>query len=97
MKAWIQILNQKGFSLVEIMVVVAIVSILTVIAIPQYQKYRIKAAQNEAKMRLSSLYTVERTFILNWGYGTTNLTLLGFKPRGKLNYNAGWFFGNWSL
>ena len=85
-----KILSQKGFSLVEIMVVVAIVSILTAIAIPQYQKYQRKALQGEAKMLLSNMYTIERTFSLNWGYGTTNLGQMGFKATGAVNYNAGW-------
>ena len=83
-------LNQYGFSLIEIMVAVAIVGILTVIAIPQYQKYQRKALQNEAKMLLSNLYTIERTFSLNWGYGTTNLKQMGFKATGIVAYNAGW-------
>ena len=83
-------LNQYGFSLVEIMVVVAIVGILTSIAIPQYQKYQRKSMQNEAKLLLSGLYTSERVFISNWGYGATNFHQLGFSPKGALNYNTGW-------
>lgn len=37
-------MNQKGFSLIEIMVVIAIISILSAIAIPGYQGYMQKAA-----------------------------------------------------
>ena len=87
-------LNQYGFSLIEIMVAVAIVGILTVIAIPQYQKYQRRAMQGEAKMLLSNLYTIERTFSLNWGYGATNLPQLGFKATGSVAYNAGWNAGS---
>ncbi|HEM7167425.1 TPA: prepilin-type N-terminal cleavage/methylation domain-containing protein, partial [Providencia stuartii] len=37
-------MNQQGFSLIEIMVVIAIISILSAIAIPGYQGYMQKAA-----------------------------------------------------
>lgn len=37
-------MNQKGFSLIEIMIVIAIISILSAIAIPGYQSYMQKAA-----------------------------------------------------
>ncbi|HBO21547.1 MAG TPA: prepilin peptidase-dependent pilin [Providencia sp.] len=40
-------MNQKGFSLIEIMVVIAIISILSAIAIPGYQGYMQKAAMTD--------------------------------------------------
>lgn len=40
-------MNQKGFSLIEIMVVIAIISILSGIAIPGYQGYMQKAAMTD--------------------------------------------------
>lgn len=40
-------MRQQGFSLIEIMVVIAIISILGVIAIPSYQSYMQKAAMTD--------------------------------------------------
>ncbi|MEX6185515.1 prepilin-type N-terminal cleavage/methylation domain-containing protein [Providencia hangzhouensis] len=37
-------MNQQGFSLIEIMVVIAIISILSAIAIPGYQSYMQKSS-----------------------------------------------------
>ncbi|EKT64792.1 prepilin peptidase-dependent pilin [Providencia burhodogranariea] len=40
-------MNQKGFSLIEVMIVIAIISILSAIAIPTYQGYMQKAAMTD--------------------------------------------------
>jgi type IV pilus assembly protein PilA len=49
--------NQKGFTLVELMIVVAIIGILAAIAIPQFAAYRAKAFNAAAESDLRNFKT----------------------------------------
>lgn len=49
--------NQKGFTLIELMIVVAIIAILAAIAIPQYNDYTARAQLSEAFTLASGLKT----------------------------------------
>ena len=49
--------NQKGFTLIELMIVVAIIGILAAIAIPNFLTYQAKSKQSEAKIGLGAIAT----------------------------------------
>jgi type IV pilus assembly protein PilA len=72
---------QKGFSLVELMVVVAIIGVLASLAVPKFQVFQAKAKQSEAKNNLSHIYTLEQTYFGDWDTFTA-LANLGFVTQG---------------
>ena len=54
--------SSKGFTLIELMIVVAIIGILSALAIPNFQKFRSKAIQAEAKANLGAIHTCQMVY-----------------------------------
>ncbi len=54
--------NQKGFTLIELMIVVAIIGILAAMAIPNFLKYQAKARQAEAKTNLGGIFVAQTSY-----------------------------------
>jgi type IV pilus assembly protein PilE len=54
--------NSRGFTLIEIMIVVAIIGILVGLAVPKFTKATVKAKQTEAKLLLNQIYVMEQTY-----------------------------------
>ena len=59
---------QKGFTLIELMIVVAIVGILAAVAIPSYQDYTVRARVTEA---MSFAGAAKTTALENWMNGAS--------------------------
>ncbi|HET9240963.1 MAG TPA: prepilin-type N-terminal cleavage/methylation domain-containing protein [Oligoflexus sp.] len=57
--------NQKGFSLVELMIVVGIIGILATLALPRFKQFQAKAKMGEAKNILSHIFTLQQTYSLD--------------------------------
>lgn len=56
--------NQKGFTLMELMVVIVIVAILAAVAVPLYINYVKDAQRTEAKASIGAIATAEQTYFL---------------------------------
>jgi len=70
--------GKKGFTLIELMIVVAIIGILAGIAYPAYQDYVTRAKRSDAKVALLSLQLAQEKYRANNVSYTSTLTNLDY-------------------
>ena len=82
--------GQKGFTLIELMIVVAIIGILAAIAIPNFVAYQAKSKQSEAKVSLGAIFTSAVAYQADsqnpQSYAPATLSQIGWQPSGPPRY-----------
>jgi len=77
--------EQSGFTLVELMIVVAIIGVLSAVAVPNFKKYQAKAKSSEAKVQLAAAYTAQQAFYGDFGMYAHCFDYMGFNPGNERN------------
>ena len=78
--------SKKGFTLIELMIVVAIIGILAAIAIPNFMRFQARSRTTEARTNLGAIYTGQVAF---FGEGNSygRFTEIGWAPTGTPKYH----------
>jgi len=59
--------DESGFTLIELMIVVAIIGILAAIAIPNFTRFQLKAKSSEGKVNVAAIRTAQEAYSAEFG------------------------------
>ena len=79
----------KGFTLIEVLIVLVIIGILTAIAIPAYRQYVVRAARHQAEATMLNLSQMEeRYYSNNYNYYAVTAVAPAPEPNGWSNFSG---------
>ncbi|RKH43306.1 prepilin-type N-terminal cleavage/methylation domain-containing protein [Corallococcus sp. AB050B] len=81
--------KKGGFTLIELMIVVAIIGILAAIAIPNFIRFQAKSKQSEAKTNLKAIFTAQKSYFGEKDKYSADFTVVGFDPEPANRYSYG--------
>ncbi len=82
--------TSKGFTLIELMIVVAIIGILAAIAIPNFLAMQLRSKRAELPTNLDGVRTAEKAYHAEWDAFTTAAATPAASPtRAQVNFSAG--------
>lgn len=71
---------RKGFTLLELMIVVAIIGLLATLAISNFDRFRLQSRRSEVEMNLRALWTLEKARYAEADSYTASMEHIGFAP-----------------
>ncbi len=87
--------KQLGFSLLELMVVIAILGVLATVAVPRFNIFRARARQGEAKINLGAIFTLQESFAIEHERYYDGVTASwGGQAMNSAAVRVGYFVGN---
>lgn len=80
---------EKGFTLIELMLVVALIGILAAMSVIIYSGYHCRVKQSEARNNLSVIYNSQLAYYVEYNRYANSLSDIGFSV--KAAKNTGWY------